>query len=258
MNRAVRLGLLGLVAFGLALVAQVPAAWLVHWNRDRIPDNVTLSGIEGTLWHPRVNRIAVGLPGGGLLQAGPAELRVRPLGLLGGKLETAFEAEALGGQAAGRATVGLGGQWRVPEARASLALERLGVIDPRLNFGQQGRLEVTVDGLGGSRLPDQGRVATVIHDFRFPGLGPDGVYGTYRARGEFAQGGQLKGEISTEKARVLAIKGNFQASLRGGRARFDGEARAPKGAPAEAEQLLSLFRNYQNGRARIRWRGRLR
>ena len=258
MKRAIRLALLGLVAFGLALAVQVPAAWVVHWNRDRLPDTVALSGIEGTLWHPRVNRIAVELPGSGVLQAGPVELAVRPLGLLSGQLETEFEGEALGGEAAGRASVGWGGQWRLPGARASLALEQLGVVDPRLNFGQQGRLEVTIDGLGGTSLPEQGRVEAVIRDFRFPGLGPDGIYGTYRARGEFDQGGQLRGEISTEQARVLAIKGNFNANLGDGRARFDGEARAPEGAPPEADQLLSLFRNYKDGRARIRWRGSLR
>jgi hypothetical protein len=258
MRRGIRLGLLGLAVYVAALVVQLPAAWLVHWSGDAIPDQVALSGIDGTVWHPRVARIQVDLPGPGALRAGPAEARLHPLGLLTGQLEADLQARGLGGSARARVAMGWGGQWRVTSARADMALESLADVDPRLAFGQRGRVTVEADGLHGVRLPEAGNVRAVIADFQMPGFGPEGPFGTYVADGRFSEGGSLEADVSTEQARVLAVKGTFRADMGSGRARFNGEAWAPDGAPDAARQLLSLFRSYRDGRARINWQGRLR
>ena len=257
MKRAIRLGILGAAVYGAALAVQIPAGWIAHWAGGRLPAGVTLSGVEGSLWHPKVARIDVDLPGRGVLRAGPAEARLRPLGLLTGRLVADIQARALDGRTSARAAVGWGGQWRVPRASVTMPLARLADIDSRLAFGQQGQITVEAEGLRGRGFPDQGEVRAVIADFTVPGLGPEGPFGTYTADATFSGGGQVQGRVATDKARMLAIEGRFQADLEGRRARFNGEAWAPEGAPPAARQLLSLFGTLRSGRAQIRWQGSL-
>ena len=258
MRRAVRLSLLGAGVYLGALALQVPAAWLAHWGRPALPEAVSLGQVEGSLWHPRVERFAVDLPGSRRLEGGPADARIRPLPLFLGRLQAQLEASALGGKASGGLWMGLDGGWQVPRFRADLPLERLGEVDPRLDFGQGGTLDLAGEGLKGARLPEEGTLHATVREFRLPGLGPEGVYGTYEAEGQFSGPGKIQGRVTTTRSRVLAVKGRFQADLQGGTARFNGEAWAPEGAPEAARQLLSLFGQVQNGRVRIRWQGRLR
>ncbi|MEF8792643.1 type II secretion system protein N [Thiohalorhabdus sp.] len=252
-----RLGLLGAGVYLVALAIQVPAAWVVHWGQGAIPEGVTVSGVQGSLWHPTIDRFAVDLPRSGRLQGGPLEARIAVWQLLRGRLGAELEAAALGGEASGRAAMGWGGNWRVPRAEANLPLTRLGEVDPRLDFGQGGALEVTAEGLRGTRFPDAGSLRGTLREFRLPSFGPEGSYGTYRGEAEIGGPGDVQGRVSTASARLLGFQGDFQADLAAGTARFDGEAWVPDGAPAEARQVLALFGEIQDGRTAIRWQGRL-
>lgn len=258
MRRSVWLALLGGSVYLAALAVQVPAAWVVHWGQDALPEKVSLSGVQGSLWHPTVDRFTVDLPQAGRLEGGPAEVQVGLWPLLRGRLRADMEALALGGEATGRAEVGLNGGWRVPRVEASLPLRNLAKVDSRLDFGQGGTLTVTGEGLQGTELPRKGSLRATVREFRLPGLGPEGPYGTYRAEAEIDDAGRIQGRVVTASADLLGIEGQLQGNLNAGTARFTGEAWVPDGAPEEARQLLGLFGKVREGRAQIRWQGGLR
>lgn len=258
MRRAARLGVLGAGLYLAALAVQVPAAWVLHWGQGAVPEGVTLSGVEGSVWHPTVERFVANLPRSGRrLEGGPAEVEIGAWQLLRGRLQADLEAMALGGQASGRAAMGWGGAWRVPRAEVRLPLASLGKVDSRLDFGQSGTLRVTAEGLQGNDVPRSGSLRATVREFRLPAFGPEGPYGTYRAEADFQEGGKLQGRVSTTSARLLGIKGRFRADLSRRTARFNGEAWVPDGAPAEARQVLGLFGKVREGRAPIQWQGGL-
>lgn len=110
MRGPVKLTLLGIVAYGLFLLATLPASLAVSALPEDLP--VQLSGVSGSLWQGRARQLGIGPQALG-------ELRwaLRPWALLGGR--AGGELQLRGPWVEGRAEldVGLGGRLRLREGR---------------------------------------------------------------------------------------------------------------------------------------------
>ena len=257
-RRAILLTGLGVLAYLVALVVQVPAGWALHWSRGSLPAGIEWQGGEGSIWHPRVRAVTVNLPAGNRLAVAPAELRVQPLRMLTGRLAVKARAGLLGGETRARGSVGLDGNWRVARAQGSLELAALSSVGPLLDFAQEGRLLFAARDLKGARLPAGGTFRASLEGFRVGWVDSPGPLGEYRLEGRVTGPGRIKGRVRTTEAGSLGLKGRLQADLRAGRARFDGEAWATDDAPDTVRDLLSMLGRVEGNRTRIQWRGRFR
>jgi hypothetical protein len=116
MRRAVKLIVVGLVAFGLSLLVFLPASLLVRW----LPPNVTAGVLSGTVWNGASDSLQVnGEP------LGAARWKVRPLALLRGKLAIDARLARAAGEATGRVFLQRGGAIRIEDVQARWPLAGL-------------------------------------------------------------------------------------------------------------------------------------
>lgn len=257
-KRWVRLVGLGVVVYLLALVVQFPASWALHWARDSVPDTVAWEGVEGTVWSPRFQRIAVSLPGGGRLQIGPGEVRMRPGSLFTGKLGYTFRAEVLGGQVRGRLNYGLGNQWVIPKLQARLDLASLGEVDPRLAMAEaRGTLLLAGQDLHGGSLPEGGQVRATLEGLRLGLLPTEDALGEYALEGEVSGPGLLEGTVESLRGGTLDVNGRYRLDLAERTYRFNGEGQAGADAPEALRDMLPMLGTVSDGRVTIRQQGGL-
>lgn len=224
--RAVALALLGLAAYALFLVAQMPASFAVaRWHRD---DAVALTDVEGTIWHGAA-RANLKLPLG-TLPLDRLEWRLRPSALLSGQAAFDVQARAPGLQAkATMARTFSGNEARDVEASAEAALAaRLvplaGTLRPQgaLRVGAP-RLAWDANGLRGEATATWSGAQVSFPEPR--------ALGSYRAVFT-GTGGPMQVVLSTDEGALrLAGRGTLDAA---GRLDFTGEARAGPGAAAES------------------------
>ncbi|MFA9462057.1 type II secretion system protein N [Thiohalorhabdus sp. Cl-TMA] len=254
-----RLLIMGALVYVIALVVQLPASWAFHWARGTVPEAVTWQGVEGTIWHPRINRLAVALPGGIQVPTGPVGVDFQPSALLTGALGARFRAELLGGTVRGRLTGGPGGRWTMSEIQGRLSLSRLADIDPRFGMaGAQGTLLFAGENLAGRALPEKGQLRATLEGLQVGLLPTDGPVGEYALRAEVTGPGRIRGEVQTLEERALGIRGRFRADLRKRTYRFKGEGWVPSDAPQAVQDILPLLGPVRDGRVNIQRQGRLR
>ncbi|KPV40119.1 hypothetical protein AN478_08210 [Thiohalorhabdus denitrificans] len=257
-KRWVRLIGLGVVVYLLALVVQFPASWALHWARGSVPDTVAWEGVEGTVWSPRFQRVAVSLPNGGRLLIGPGEVRMQPGKLLTGELGYTFRAELLGGQVRGRLNHGFGDRWEIPEIQGRLDLANLGEVDPRLAMAEaRGGLLFAGQELHGGSLPEGGQVRATLEDLRVGLVPTAGPLGEYALEGEVSGPGRLEGTVETLNGGTLDISGRYRVDLQARTYRFNGEGQAGAEAPEVLRDMLPMLGTVRDGRVTIRQQGRL-
>ena len=126
---------LGLAVFIVALALRTPAAWVHDWFGDRLPPELTLHGLEGSI-----------LAGSGQarwrdLVLERVEWDFAPSGLLAGRLEYAVDAAGPAGELDGRVGLRWDGAVSVRELFGSLRVAPLSDALLPLPLGLEGSLE---------------------------------------------------------------------------------------------------------------------
>ncbi len=101
--------LLGLLAFAIALVVVLPAAWL----KGLLPPQATCATLAGSVWRGQCSGLAIALPGSAPLRAETVGWTLRPLGLFRGQLAARVAIVAQDLQAEGEVRARPGGALRV-------------------------------------------------------------------------------------------------------------------------------------------------
>lgn len=254
------LGGMGLVVFAASLAAHLPARMAAGWARPALPPMVELSGVSGTVWHPRIRRIKVNLPRGPELTLGPARVDVGLWRLVTGAVGLSGRLEAYGGRVTTRGWLGLGGGWRVERLRGRLPLGSLKEADPRLAMARlEGQALVRGEGLeGDNRGPRGGELRLGLIDLQVAWLADDRPLGDFSLPLAVVEPGKLEGSLSSPAANALRAKGDLRLDLDAGRVRFTGQAWPGEAANDNIRNALPLLGRMEGNRALIRYRGRLR
>ncbi len=130
-----RLILAGIATFVIGLVITFPARMAYQWLA---PDELKLSGIDGTIWH---GSAAQGTAGG--LYLANISWSYEPLALLTGKFEFASSSNLASGFFDARIAVGLGGKLTLSDVSGALTLDTLTAILPL--SGIEGDVSVTFE-----------------------------------------------------------------------------------------------------------------
>ena len=253
--------LLGLIIYALVLAYRFPAAWALHWSRDRIPPTVEWGGVSGSVLDARVARLALTVPGGGTPVIGPVEWRTSLHRAVFGHMPLTFRAEALQGEVNGQARLQPGG-WRLPVLKGRFSLAALPEVLPQLAMAQvEGRVLFRARDLQGgyAQPPQSGKLRATVEGLAAGLIETDRPLGDYQVALELQSGGQLAGEVTTvNDDALLRIQGRLRGDLKAGRLRFNGRGEVPPDAPAMVRDILPLLGSVNGDRVRIQWQGRLR
>jgi hypothetical protein len=137
-----RVFLLGLLAFVLALLVVFPARWLAHG----LPASIQCRQWRGSLWQGGCDGVQVAQPGTGAFELETLRWHVHPATLLRLRLEADFSTTYLQGDAKGLLAVGRGGALEVRNVSARALLDR--ALFGALPAGWRGRLEIAQLALG--------------------------------------------------------------------------------------------------------------
>ncbi len=135
MRNPKRLILAGIATFVIGLVITFPARMAYQWLA---PDELKLSGIDGTIWHGSAAR---GTAGG--LYLANISWSYEPLALLTGKFEFASSSNLASGFFDARIAVGLSGKLTLSDVSGALTLDTLTAILPL--SGIEGDVTVTFE-----------------------------------------------------------------------------------------------------------------
>lgn len=261
-RRWLRLTLLGVVVFALALLFRIPAGWALYLAEKRVPVDLGWQGASGTAWDAQVERLVVTLPTGREAVVGPLRLHTHLLAAVTGSVPVDFRVQSRFGEASGSLRLAPGG-WQVPEVRGRLALAELPRLVPQLEVaGLEGQVLFRGQDLAGSFSggpPRSGTLRASLDGLRV------GLIRTERPLGDYAlemqaQGGEgFRGKVRTvnEKA-LLGVQGEADTDLAEGLVRFRGQGWAADDAPQAVHDILPLLGQARDGRVRIRWQGRIR
>jgi len=260
-RRWVRLGLLGLAVFLVALIAQIPAGWGLYLLRDRLPVQIAWQGAAGTIYDAAIERLAVALPGGRQIVLGPVTVDPSLLPAVTGSVPVAFQIEGYDGQVTGTARMDLNG-WHLPKVQGRLALGALPRLVPQLEAaGLSGGILFRGEDLAGAYrgLPTSGKLRATAEDLGVGLIQTERPLGDYALDLQLKSGSSLNGEIRTVADRaLLGVEGTVQGSLGTGRLRFQGQGWTPDDAPQAIRDILPLLGQVRDGRVRIQWQGRIR
>lgn len=251
-RRWISWALLGLLAYGVSLVALLPAAVVWDQLRDRIPKGLAAQGIAGTLWSGSASSLA--LPEG--LVATGVTWELRPGALLAGRLAWSLAAGLPGGQVNGQLAVSMSGLW-VTGARGDF--DAAPVVTPFLGLPViiEGRVAMDIQQLVVTRN-GQVREASGVVGWLGAGAGlPQAVpLGDLRGELGVSEAGGLRLVIRDQGGPLLA-EGTVEVAA-GGRYRIEGVAGSRQGADPRLVQALRLLGNPgPDGRTPIRFSGGL-
>lgn len=126
---------IGVIAFVFSVIVRFPAHVAARWF---LPDQVQVSGVQGTLW--RGNAAAVAIDS---TVFGATQWRVRPLALFVGQLRADFDLKLPGGALNGQASATPGGKLRLRGLTGVVPLAALGQLIPTGSY--EGRLGLDID-----------------------------------------------------------------------------------------------------------------
>ncbi len=174
-----RVWLLGITAFLLAMVAVMPVAWV----KSVLPDTVQCAQWSGSIWRGRCSMLTLQQPGQAPLQIESLQWKVHALALLRLQVRTEFKLVSPQGQAEGLFERGAGGALRLRDVSARAVLDRR--LVGALPAGWNGQLDVRgldlqLDGRELQQLAGE----LVVHDFND---GRGGALGNYQLK--FPAGG---------------------------------------------------------------------
>lgn len=238
----------GLAAYALFLALTLPAARVLPYLEQRLPD-VDMQGVSGTLWSGQAARLNIaGVP----LET--VTWHWRPLGLLKGAVEFALKA-SLGGQpVAARVGTGLfAGRYAsdiVGRVSAADALYWSGMTAVRLD----GRFDILIDrveGIGSGLPAAAGSVswtpAKVLEPMELD-------FGKVHLETRIEDGRTL-GNLKASGG-ALVFSGELTASPDGSY-RIAGEARKKAALPQAVDGFLASFAEFSNGVYRLEWSDRV-
>lgn len=162
----------GVLAFLVGTLSLFPARAAYRWF---VPPDVSLAGIEGTLWQGRADHAeAFGVYVRNL------EWHLHPLALLGGRLTVDTKGELVSGFAEGRVSAGLGGRIRLSNVVASLALPALADVIGSANIDGTANIRFeNIEIRDGVPVAASGTVE--VADLLAPRIYPRAAIGGYRA-----------------------------------------------------------------------------
>ena len=227
--------LLGTAAYGVFLIATVPAAWLAGRAAGVSQGQVILASAEGTLWKgsARANVATAGIA----FSVDQLRWQFLPSRIFAGRIAFAIEGRVAGLEASMEAARGPQ-EWSLRDLRASGDAAALGTIYPIAAAWQPaGPLAVEAAHLAwdGSRA-----AGTLTAEWRDAALSLSAArpLGSWRAKAE-GDGAAVKVTLATAKG-PLQLSGSGTLPLPG-RFTFTGEARADPGRERELEALLALL-----------------
>lgn len=235
----------GLLVFLVVLVVSFPARVAYRWFA---PPDLQLSGISGSVWNGAATE---GMAGGAYLRG--IEWRLKPAGLLSGKLAFATSASPASGTMNTDVAVGLDGSLALTALSGNVPLDL--VHENFQQAGFSGDLRLQFDELVlENGLPVSANGSITVTDF-FSRYLSAGVIGDFRADFTSADG-RITGSVEDvsgvlDVAGVIAINADRSYS-------FIGEVAALPGAPPSIDQQLRLLGSAdERGRRPFRFEGRL-
>lgn len=231
-RRVVGWTLLGVVAFGAALLVRLPAAWLGSW----LPAGVTCSAFGGTVWQGSCSVLTITPAPARTLQLERVDWTLEPLALLRGQLAAGVSLLQAGGTAEGHLALSFAGDIEVRQLTGRIPVDAR--LLPMLPAGW--RADLAADALGFAH--DAGGITHLAGEASLIGLrdGAGNPLGSYALR--FAPGaasppfpGELRdlgGPLSVQAAARIEANGAWQ---------IDGRvAPRPEASPGLARQLSAL------------------
>ena len=227
--------LLGTAAYGVFLVATLPAAFIAPQVARTTHGQVSLAKAAGTLWNGSA-RADVALPGTAFT-IDEVRWRFLPSRLLAGRISFAIEARVAKLEARLEAARGPL-QWSVRDLRASGDAGALASLFPLASAWQPaGAIAIEAAHLAWDGRQASGTASAEWRDAALA-LSAARPLGSWRAQAD-AQGAAVKVTLATIRG-PLRLAGNGTLQLPG-RFTFAGEARAEPGRERELEQLLDLL-----------------
>lgn len=217
----VRFAVLGVCAYLLFLVANLPAAWLGYALERASSGALALGDPAGTLWKGR-GLLAAG-SGGAFRGLASVEWRCNPLSLFTGRLKVALSGSSP--EASLRATVSLGARsLRIQNVEAIAPAAMLEPVVPAAAFAKpEGRLRVRADsielGAGGLRgaatvewadAGVSGALGLGDYQLRIDGSGERAAVKLSTLRGDLRLSGE--GEWSAARPRIVQLHGMAESS----------------------------------------------
>lgn len=227
--------LLGTAAYGVFLVAMLPATFIAPQVAKASHGQVRLANVAGTLWNGSA-RAEVAAPG---MAFTIDEMRWRflPGRLLAGRIAFAIEARVAKLEARMEAARGPL-QWSVRDLRASGDAAVLASLFPLASAWQPaGAIAIEAAHLTWDGRQASGTATAEWRDAALA-LSPARPLGSWRAQAD-AQGVTIRVNLATTRG-PLRLAGNGTLPLPG-RFTFAGEARAEPGRERELEALLALL-----------------
>jgi general secretion pathway protein N len=227
--------LLGTAAYGVFLVATVPATWIAGRVAGATQGQVIPANAEGTLWNGSA-RADVRLPATAFA-IDDMRWRFLPSRLLAGRIAFAIEARVAGLQGNFEAARGPLA-WSVRDLKAAGDAAALARIFPLAAAWQPaGAIAVEAEQLSWDGRQVSGAATAEWRDAALS-LSAARPLGSWRAQAN-AEGGAFKITLATAKG-PLRLSGNGTLPMQG-RFTFAGEARAEAGRERELEALLDLL-----------------
>ncbi|MDQ3027048.1 MAG: type II secretion system protein N [Pseudomonadota bacterium] len=226
---------LGAVAYGVFLVATMPAAFVLARAQDAQPDKFEVREAHGTAWHGRA-KVALNTPGG-IVPIDRVEWRLLPARLALGRIAFDIGASAAGIEARYEGARSLT-RWTVRNLDVRGAAPAMAHLLPWLvPLRPEGTVAITSAELSSDGRELQGD-ARVEWKGAAVGLSDVKPLGTYRA--------EIRAEGHAGKVTVSTLEGRLRVTGHGTltpptRFAFTGEARAEAAAAQALEPLLNLL-----------------
>ncbi|HET9580906.1 MAG TPA: type II secretion system protein N [Usitatibacter sp.] len=232
--RAPALVALGMAAYGVFLVATMPATFVASQAEARARGTLRVHEAHGTVWHGAA-RVDVAV-GPAWLPLDSVAWRLLPRELLSGRLAFAVDAQAAGGTGKGTLARGFTG-WHARGQASAPAAVAANVVPLLSTWRPEGRIDVRSDGIAWDGSEAQGELVAEWRDAAVA-LSQVRPLGAYRAT--------LRAEGANAKLAVTTLDGPLRIAGQGeaawpSRFTFNGEARA-EGPDARAlDPLLDLL-----------------
>lgn len=253
-----RLLLVGLVIFLLALPFYLPASLLVSVFGDRIPPQLSWRQVGGTLFAPRLYSPVFQTGPGTALVFTRADARIALLPLLLGRLGLRFKLQTDGHAVDGQAMLA-SDRWELANVHGSLPVAPLLSLLPAAGLEVAGGVVlVDINRMSGRyyALPDAAQLVLTVEQFH-PVL-----QGLTRPLGNFELSLQpdpetqaITGTLKTADAESpLQVDARILMNATDRVLRLDGRAQAASFADEAVRSLIPLFGAVENGTARFAWR----
>jgi general secretion pathway protein N len=226
----------GLASFLLFLLANIPASALTGLLDSRLPENIRISGVDGTFWNGSVHSVNINR-----LQFSAAQWDLNPLGLLMGQLSIRVKARVAGGDVNIDSTISLSGTITLRD------LEATGLIMPiaaEFNLpvtGGQYQVQISelsiADGWPTSFVGSV-RVDDVPLNIMGDPNGPKGSYAVEFDAETVPEDGRLIGTLSDDGG-LLEVGGNIVLTPPNNY-ELQAKLKARRGAPADITSALKL------------------